>query len=191
MRLIFSEVGWHPSGGRARFVWFLCFRSDRIFYFIFFLTSGLFSGPRRSSMRFYLRMNVQGCHAILAIWFPSEGRSRKIFLRARTSRAIPARERASCAHRARNLMKYVGSEIAQRFCVIAQHPLLRTLMRVISHRCFSNLPEYAISTLSSISSILSTISHTNFCLIELLFEKGNWGRLSYFWLTLLIWSSLC
>ena len=53
-----------PLGGRPRFVWFLCFLSVLIFYFIFFLTSGCFRDPRRSSMRIYFWTLAHECSGL-------------------------------------------------------------------------------------------------------------------------------
>ena len=48
---------WKPlrAGGRLRFVWFLCFRSVLIFYFICFLTSGMFSGSEALKHEIYFQ----------------------------------------------------------------------------------------------------------------------------------------
>ena len=62
-----------PEGGRPRFVWFLCFRSVLCFYFIFFPdvrdVFGIRGAQAWESTFRLLRMNVQGCHYILAVWF--------------------------------------------------------------------------------------------------------------------------
>ena len=59
-----------PQGGRPRFVWLTCFWSELIFYLLFLTSGSGIRGAQAWESTFgLLRMNVQGCHTILAICF--------------------------------------------------------------------------------------------------------------------------